>query len=140
MTKQNPYWDPMDSHAWPCMVHPWAIHGKNVDPKTKSTTNNRKSKNSTLTVGTWNVRGLRSKILDIGEFLEKKDVDICALQETKTNDKPNSKNNYKRLLFERSSKSLGLGFLVKECKCDRLRPIRRQSGIHHSPEENRIQT
>ena len=79
----------------------------------KSKTKARRANFSTLTLGTWNVRGLRPKILDIEEFLEKKDVDICALQETKTDEILDPENNYKRILFERSSKYLGLGFLVK---------------------------
>ena len=45
----------------------------------KSETKTKQNSKPSLIMGTWNVRGLRSKIIEIEEYLEKK-VNICALQ------------------------------------------------------------
>ena len=41
--------------------------------------------------------------MDIEEYLENLNVDICALQDTKTNEMLVPQSTYERILFERSA-------------------------------------
>ena len=85
-------------------------------------------------VGTWNIRGIREdgKLPEIEMVLKRRNVDICAFQETKSDEmQTQDLNLYKPIVFRRNNKHHGLALLVKsdlvieseETICDRIANI-----------------
>ena len=70
----------------------------------------------TLSIGTWNIRGLRKKVGEVEEVLVKKGVDVCALQETKADadDIVEKPTEYNVICFNRKEKAYGSAFFVKK--------------------------
>ena len=66
-----------------------------------------------LSVATWNVRGLRPKLPEIAKILEKQEIDVCGLQETKTEGEL-EEQGYDFICFNRDNKAYGIGFAVKK--------------------------
>ena len=86
-----------------------------------------------FSVGTWNIIGLKRKIVDVENVLVK-EVDICAFQETKIDkqeDPEDIQTNYMFHLHKRENQNYGLGFAIDknlavvkfEKICDRISVI-----------------
>ena len=71
-----------------------------------------KSETKAVSIGTWNVRGLRKKVKDIEEVQVRKNVDICAIQETKTDALEETPIHYEAICFHRDQKQYGQAFLI----------------------------
>ena len=63
-------------------------------------------------VAIWNFRSLRPKAREIAEILEKREIDVCAFQETKT-EGDFDEQDYKLKCFAREKKHNRLGFAVR---------------------------
>ena len=75
-----------------------------------------KSQTKTLSIGTWNIRGLRNKVNEVEKALVKKGVNICAFQETKADasDIVDEPTEYNVICFNWKEKAYGSAFVVKK--------------------------
>ena len=63
-------------------------------------------------VSSWNIRGARPKLAEIAEELWRKKIDVCGLQETKTEGEF-TEGDYKFFCSEREQKQYGQGFAIR---------------------------
>ena len=63
-------------------------------------------------ISSWNIRGARPKLAEIAEELRRKKIDVCGIQETKTEGEF-TERDYKFVCFEREQKQYGQGFAIR---------------------------
>ena len=75
-----------------------------------------KSQTDTLSIGWWNVIGIRTKIEEVEKVLDRKGVHICGFQETKANaeDIQKEPTDYNIVCFKRIEKAYGSAFFVRK--------------------------